>query len=125
MNPRYFVLDINGIRHYLTPEQRHAWNLGLAPQILRKYVGPRPPALPANYHAISMNLNALPAGLTREEVLVLLGYPSHVGMGVSTENLTREQVLATDNWNYYLNAWRVRTRVDFRDGRSLPVRLPR
>jgi hypothetical protein len=115
----FFLLDINGFRHFLRPEQGHAWNLAFAPEVLAKFFGPEPPALPAQYSALAIGVGALPAGLTREEVLTILGYPAYVGVGLSTENLTREQILAAENWYYFLNSWRVKVRIAFANGRTV------
>ena len=125
VNARAILLNINGIRHYLVPELRHVWNLALVPQILDKYVANAPPALPMNYHAYALQLQSFPGGLSKEDILTIYGYPAWVGSGVSTENLTRQQILASENWIYYLNAWRVRTRVQFQNGLSVPMRLGR
>jgi hypothetical protein len=72
-----------------------------------------------------MGIKTFPGGLRREEVLTIFGYPASVGAGTSTENLSRAQILASENWVYYLNAWRARTRVQFQNGLSVPARLGR
>jgi hypothetical protein len=119
MTPGFFLVDINGFRYQLCPEQHHAWNLANSPMILDKYFGPDPPPLPAEYSNLALGVGALPAGLTREEVLTILGYPAYVGVGLSTENLAREQILAAENWYYFMNVWRVKVRIAFVNGRTV------
>jgi hypothetical protein len=116
VNRAFFLLDINGFRYFLRPEQGHAWNLPFAPEVLAKFFGPEPPALPDRYSALAVGVGTLPAGLTREQVLTILGYPAYVGRGLSTENLTREQILEAEDWYYFLNSWRVKVRIAFSDG---------
>lgn len=118
---KFFILDINGLEFKLRPEQGHAWSLVMAPDILRKFVGPRPPRLPENYTSLIMNPKVIPAGLTRQEVIAVYGYPAYIAPGVSTENLTRDQIMAAENWYYFLNAWRIRARIAFdENGKTLP-----
>jgi hypothetical protein len=122
---RSFLLEINGMRYYLVPEQRNAWNVAMTPTILDKYVSSAPPARPPNYDAYMGRLSSVPGGLTREEVITVFGYPAWVGASANTANMSRAQILASDNWIYYLNAWRVKLRIEFRGGRSLPAKLGR
>lgn len=124
-NAKHFLVDIAGIRYFLTPEQGQAWNLALAPQILDKYFSRAQPVLPPSYATLVMSVSGVPGGLTKEDVLTLLGYPAYLGRGVPTTNLTREQILGADEWFYYLNVWRVRTKVTFVDGRSQLVAFGR
>ena len=125
VSPRAILLDVNGMRHYFVPGQGRPWNLAFVPAILDKYLGPTPPLLPHDYNRYAVGIQTFPGGLKKEDVLTIFGYPASVGAGTSTENLSRAQILASENWVYYLNAWRVRTRIQFQNGLSVPARLGR
>lgn len=48
--------------------------------------------------AIEGGMGAL--GMTKEELLFALGYPAQIDKAISTDNLTREEILKSDQWIY-------------------------
>ena len=115
MNVEYLVFDVNGVRYFMEGDPGRAWNLALAPQLVDKYVAESPPELPDEYGELNATPREIPAGVAKEDLVLSLGYPA-LADGRVTQNMRREDILASDDWIYYFNVWRVRMRVRFTDG---------
>ncbi len=55
-------------------------------------------------------------GMTKEEVLMCIGYPSHLGIKDHTMQYTREYILEKDEW-YYMKSRRGRIILIFGEGK--------
>ena len=59
-------------------------------------------------------------GMTKEEVLMCLGYPSHLGLKDPTTQYTREYILKHDEW-YYLKSRYGKVTLIFQEGKLVRI----